>query len=76
MFEKMLKILSLSCRHSNLSVPFPIDVATHDQGHLDWPAEELPRGCSHYVVCLECGRRYGYDWGAMKMVKSGLRPAG
>jgi hypothetical protein len=76
MLDKMLKLFSFGCRHSHLSVPFPIDVATHDQGHVDQPAQ-VPRGCSHYVVCLDCGRRYGYDWGAMKMVKDGgLRTAG
>ena len=32
--------------------------------------DELPPGCSHYVVCLKCGRRFGYDWGSMKVIKT------
>lgn len=74
MFEKVLSLFSLGCRHGHLSVPFSIDVARH-QPHLDW-TEELPPGQSHYVVCLDCGRRFGYDWNAMKVVKTRLKPAG
>jgi len=22
-----------------------------------------------YIVCLECGRKFGYDWNAMRLVK-------
>jgi hypothetical protein len=53
-----------------------MDVARQHQAHLDW-AEELPADCAHYVVCLDCGRRYGYDWNAMKVMKTTrLKPAG
>jgi hypothetical protein len=52
-----------------------MDVARQRQAHLDWSEELLP-GCSHYVVCLDCGRRFGYDWSEMKMVKSKLKSAG
>jgi len=75
LLEKMLKWFSLGCRHTHLSVPFSMDVARQHQAHLDW-AEELPPGCSHYVVCLDCGLRYGYDWDAMKVIKTRLRHAG
>lgn len=37
--------------------------------HVD-VADELPPGCSHYVVCLKCGRRFGYDWSLMRVIKS------
>ena len=69
MLEKVLNLLSLGCRHNHISVPFSMDMARQHQTHVDW-AEELPTGCSHYVVCLDCGRRFGYDWGEMKVVKA------
>jgi len=73
MLEKMLNLFG--CRHAHLSVPFSMETARQNQAHLDW-AEELPSGCSHYVVCLECGRRFGYDWSEMKVVKTKMKAAG
>jgi hypothetical protein len=39
-----------------------------------WPrrcASQIQRlalhGASHYIVCLECGREYGYDWKHMQL---------
>jgi hypothetical protein len=76
MLEKVLNLLAFGCRHNHMSVPFSMDVARQHQAHLDW-AEELPADCAHYVVCLDCGRRYGYDWNAMKVMKTTrLKPAG
>ena len=75
MFEKVLNLLSFGCRHAHLSVPFSMDVARQHKAHLDW-TEELPHGCSHYVVCLDCGKRFGYDWSEMKVVKTRLKVAG
>ena len=76
MLESVLKLFSLSCRHTHISVPFSMEAARQNQAHLDWP-EELPSNCSHYVVCLDCGHRYGYDWDEMKIIKTPkLRPAG
>jgi len=73
MLEKMFNLFG--CRHAHLSVPFSMETARQNQAHLDW-AEELPSGCSHYVVCLECGRRFGYDWSEMKVIKTKMKAAG
>lgn len=27
----------------------------------------VPRTDRHYVVCLECGKAFGYDWSRMKI---------
>jgi hypothetical protein len=75
MLETVLNLFTFGCRHSHLSVPFSLDVARQHEVHLDW-AEELPPGCSHYVVCLDCGRRFVYDWNTMKVVKTRLKTAG
>jgi hypothetical protein len=76
MLEKMMDLWPFGCRHSNLSVPFSTEMARQVQAPLDTPSEELPAGCSHYVVCLKCGRRFGYDWSAMKIIKSRLKAIG
>jgi hypothetical protein len=75
MFEKVLNLLMVGCRHTHLSVPFSMDVARQHKVHLDW-TEELPPGSTHYVVCLDCGRRYAYDWNAMKVIKTRIKAAG
>ena len=74
MLEKLLKSLwPFGCRHNNLSVPFSMEMARQHEMHLDTAEELLPTGCSHYVVCLSCGRRFGYDWSSMRIVKSKLK---
>jgi hypothetical protein len=75
MLDKVLNFLSLGCRHNHISAPFSMDTARQHQTHVDW-AEEMPSGCSHYVVCLDCGRHFGYDWGEMKVVKTKMKVAG
>jgi hypothetical protein len=73
MLEKVFNLFG--CRHTRLSVPFSMETARQNQAHLDW-SEELPTGCSHYVVCLDCGRRFGYDWSEMKVIKTRMKAAG
>jgi hypothetical protein len=76
MLEIAWGLWPFGCRHKNLSVPFSMEKA-YQQG-VD-VADELPPGCSHYVVCLNCGQRFGYDWSNMKVVKgikTKLKPAG
>jgi hypothetical protein len=72
MLEKVLNLLPFGCRHTRLTVPFSTDTARQNQAHVDWH-EELPDNCSHYVVCLECGRRFGYDWNEMKVIKTRMK---
>jgi hypothetical protein len=69
MLEKGWTLWPFGCRHKNLSVPFSTERGQQQQMHVDVP-DELPPGCSHYVVCLQCGRRFGYDWGSMKVIKT------
>ena len=73
MLEEMLRMFTFGCRHSHMSKPFSTEVARQDEVHLDW-VQELPP-CSHYVVCLDCGRRFAYDWETMKVIKTRLKPA-
>jgi hypothetical protein len=47
------------CWHTNYS--FPI---TAKKGHQ----KEAARLTGTYVVCLECGKEFAYDWKSMKVV--------
>ncbi len=67
MLEKVLQLLAISCRHTHLSQPFTA-ASGSQRAAGDWE----PIGASkagHYVVCLDCGRKFGYDWSKMRVVK-------
>ncbi|HUN90178.1 MAG TPA: hypothetical protein VMU28_15370 [Terriglobales bacterium] len=67
MVEKLLQIFSLACRHNRITQPFTASVATAAPKGGDW--ESVGSGPSHYVVCLDCGRKFAYDWQKMKMMR-------
>ncbi len=69
MLEKVLQLLAVSCRHRHTSQPFTAassyaSAATHSS---DW--ETVGNGPSHYVVCLDCGKKFAYDWSEMRIVR-------
>jgi hypothetical protein len=65
MLHKFLQVLSLSCRHRNTSKPFA--AASESSGHSsDW--EPIGK-TGHYVVCLDCGQKFDYDWNTMQVVR-------
>ena len=65
MLEKVFQLLSISCRHRKLTKPFA--AATQSAVGSDW--EPVYSGPGHYVVCLESGKKLGYDWQAMRVIK-------
>ncbi len=67
MVEKILQLLSLSCRHNKTTQPFTASTGTASKSS-DW--EEVGSGTSHYVVCLDCGKKLGYDWTNMRLLRS------
>jgi hypothetical protein len=48
--------LLFGCHHKNYSFPLTLKANTPQRS----------AGC--YVVCLDCGREFTYDWEAMKVV--------
>lgn len=60
-----MKILDMlfGCWHKRLS--FPISTR---RGERRIPAA---RQTGSYVVCLDCGREFAYDWQRMRIVSSG-----
>ena len=53
MFHSILEIL-FGCSHRTTTFPLT-------------PRRDSGRVNGAYVVCLDCGREFGYDWNAMRM---------
>jgi hypothetical protein len=66
MLQKFLQVLSLSCRHRHTSKPFASASASASSRHSDW---EPVAQSGHYVVCLDCGQKFAYDWGTMQVIR-------
>lgn len=61
MIGKLVETL-FGCRHSNYS--FPVTVRR---------AKRRPQAAAltgTYVVCLDCGKEFAYDWQEMKVIMS------
>jgi hypothetical protein len=68
MLDKVLQLLSLTCRHRRTSKPFATASSVNARAVGDWEAV-TPTATGHYVVCLDCGRKFAYDWSEMRIVK-------
>ena len=66
MLDRVLQLLAIKCRHRNTSQPFATSAAA-SQSHGEW--EDVGLGAAHYVVCLDCGKKFAYDWQNMRMVR-------
>ncbi|HEX4664694.1 MAG TPA: hypothetical protein VH196_09880 [Terriglobales bacterium] len=66
MLQKFLQVLSLSCRHRHTSKPFAAASTSSYSRNSDW--EPIGQG-GHYVVCLDCGQKFDYDWSTMQVVR-------
>jgi len=64
MVEKLLQILHIACNHRHTSKPFAAAAASDTHG--EW--ESVGDGPGHYVVCLDCGKKFAYDWANMRVV--------
>jgi hypothetical protein len=70
MFEKILQILAVKCSHRKISQPFTAAVAAAASSGSSTAAwDTVGPGISHYVVCLECGKKFNYDWAEMRIVR-------
>lgn len=72
MLEKILQLLRMSCPHKNMSHPF---AAAFTAKHSAVPAgasgdwDTVAPAAGHYVVCLDCGKKFNYDWANMRVIK-------
>lgn len=67
MFEKLLQLLAITCRHSHTSKPFAAQIQS-SSSNADWERVEAG-GVTHYVVCFDCGKKFAYDWKNMRVDK-------
>lgn len=65
MFKKLLQLIGINCRHTKLSHPFAAAAIARNKSD-DWDSVTASSG--HYVVCLECGQKFEYDWSNMRVV--------
>jgi len=64
MFNAILERI-FGCSHK--ATTFPLTPRCNTGGHLH----------RTYVVCLDCGQEFGYDWNAMRIEEpAGVRPFG
>jgi hypothetical protein len=71
MFEKILQLLAVSCRHRKISQPFTAASRVSAARVVNGAAWESVAAASpsHYVVCLDCGKKFNYDWNQMRIVR-------
>jgi hypothetical protein len=67
MFEKLLQLLSMTCRHKHTSQPFAAVSATPAPATGEW--ESVGARTGHYIVCLDCGKKIPYDWANMRRIR-------
>ena len=69
MVNKLLQLLSIRCSHKKLSQPFAASVGAPRRRavNADWDAPAPP--VPHYVVCLDCGHKFDYDWTNMRLIE-------
>lgn len=65
MVNKLLQFLAIRCSHKKLSQPF---AASSSVRHTNSGQNALSPAAQHYVVCLDCGRKFEYDWTNMRVI--------
>jgi hypothetical protein len=68
MLTKILQVLALSCRHGRITQPFAAAAPARMAAGAEWETLSST-GAAHYVVCLDCGRKFAYDWSQMRVVR-------
>jgi len=66
MLTRLLQLIGVSCRHRHLSTPFASALIQKTKSE-DWDAVTESGG--HYVVCLDCGHKFRYDWANMRILR-------
>lgn len=67
MVNRILQLLSIRCSHKKISQPFAASPDTGRSRSSDWEAPSSSG--EHYVVCLDCGQKFEYDWNRMRMLR-------
>ena len=69
MWDLLLRLLPVGCSHRHTSLPFSESSSSRKASHAtEWDAI-TPSQTGIYVVCLDCGRHFDYDWATMKVIR-------
>lgn len=66
MVNKILQLLSIRCSHKKITQPFAASAPMRRAVNSDWDSPSP--AAQHYVVCLDCGKKFRYDWANMRMM--------
>jgi hypothetical protein len=66
MVNRILQLLSIRCSHKKISQPFAASASVRRAANSDW--DTPTQASQHYVVCLDCGQKFEYDWANMRMI--------
>lgn len=66
MWNWLLELLPVGCRHRRTSLPFSSPRKTNADSQWENITQEKS---GPYVVCLDCGKHFDYDWNTMRVVK-------
>lgn len=66
MISKLLQVFSISCGHRKTSQPFAAAAIGRSAAGSSW--DPVATSGKHYVVCLDCGKKFDYDWNEMRIV--------
>jgi len=70
MWDQILQLLPVGCRHRHMSLPFSSasSIRRTSSSSSAWDAVAAEES-KPYVVCLDCGKHFDYDWANMRVVK-------
>lgn len=68
MWDRVLQFLAVTCSHRHISQPFSAASPARHDSHSEWENVSQTRS-GHYVVCLDCGKHFDYDWARMQVVR-------
>lgn len=66
MFSKLVDAM-FGCWHSNLSFPMTVRAGAR--------RKQSAARIGTYVVCLDCGKEFAYDWQEMRVLDGGAQAA-
>ncbi len=69
MWDRILQMLPLGCRHRHMSLPFSNGSSSRRTANGESWERISGQSSQPYVVCLDCGKHFDYDWSNMRVVK-------
>lgn len=68
-WDKVQQWLAASCLHRHLTQPFSAVSSNRLHSDLNEAVSISQSQSRLYVVCLDCGRHFAYDWSQMRVIR-------